>query len=336
MKWTFTASDENMKQQLEESSDSNSSAVAQPDHSRTQTKTEWATKLKEEQVSLALITNDHSTCTANRADKITAESLDDGFNLDCASVMERNWLKRWRERDEQLSWSDDIHDVQKPDHHVEEQVCSISGATTHSIRPITVQINDLLLNTTPHSTLTRLNGWEMNTIKVPFNHSVSVRLQDCEVMMLKRKMMRKRTWSERLTELNETLCVVHPVTSHPVSLIEPLQKFISSANKPLREGNEMKLSGQTTTTLTSVYIPEKSELLLDSMRTPEEQAEVKTIRTSSDNVTDQHQEFEMQILTLKVNWGWKSRLRGGLFFMLPKLEVQFMHDTKGPDQEEID
>ncbi|KAL7837544.1 hypothetical protein SRHO_G00272550 [Serrasalmus rhombeus] len=337
MKWTFTTPDENVEQQLEESSDSNSSAVAQPDHSRTQTKTEWATKLKEEQeVSLALITTDHSTCTANRADKITAESLDDGFNLDCASVMERNWLKRWRERDEQLSWSDDIHDVQKPDHHVEEQVCSISAATTHSIRPITVQINDLLLNTTPHSTLTRLNGWEMNTIKVPFNHSVSVRLQDCEVMMLKRKMMRKRTWSERLTELNETLCVVHPVTSHPVSLTEPLQKFISSANKPLREGNEMKLSGQTTTTLTSVYIPEKSELLLDSMRTPEEQAEVKTIRTSSDNVTDQHQEFEMQILTLKVNWGWKSRLRGGLFFMLPKLEVQFMHDTKGPDQEEID
>ncbi|KAL7837547.1 hypothetical protein SRHO_G00272580 [Serrasalmus rhombeus] len=282
MKWTFTASDENMKQQLEESSDSNSSAVAQPDHSRTQTKTEWATKLKEEQeVSLALITTDHSTSTANRADKITAESLDDGCNLDCASVMERNWLKCLKERDEQLSWIDIVHDVQKPDHHVEEQVCSISGATTdNNIRPITVQINDLLLNTTPHSTLTRLNEKETNTIKVPFNHSVSVRLQDCEVMMLKMKMMRKRTWSETLTELNE--------------------------------------------------------LLLDAMRTPEEQAEVKTIRTSSDNVTDQHQEFEMQILTLKVNWGWKSRLRGGLFFMLPKLEVQFMHDTKGPDQEEID
>ncbi|KAL6464763.1 hypothetical protein MHYP_G00270800 [Metynnis hypsauchen] len=345
MKWTFTASDDNVEQQLQEPSDSNSSAVAQTDHCRTYIKTEWATKLKEEQeVSLALVTTDRSTCTANRADKSATEpyceSLDDGFTLDCASVMERNWLKRLRERDEQLRWSDDVHDIQRPDHHVEEQACSISGATTENIRPITVQINDLFLNTTPHSTLIRLVEREMNTIKVPFNHSVSVRLQDCEVMILKMKMIRKRTWSERLTELNETLPVVYPVTSHPVSLIEPLQKFISSANKHLREGNEMKLSGQTTTTLTSVYIPEKSELLLDSTRTPEEQEEVKTLRTSADNnVTDQHQEFEMQILTMKVNWGRKSRektLRGGLFFMLPKLEVQFMHDTGGSDQEEIE
>ncbi|KAL6464765.1 hypothetical protein MHYP_G00270820 [Metynnis hypsauchen] len=345
MKWTFTASDDNVEQQMQEPSDSNSSAVAQPDQNRTHIKTEWATKLKEvQEVSLALVTTDRSTCTANRADKSATEpdceSLDDGFNLDCASVMERNWLKCLRERDEQLRWSDDVHDVQRPEHHVEEQACSISGATTENIRPIAVQINDLLLNTTPHSTLIRLVERETNTIKVPFNHSVSVRLQDCEVMMLKMKMMRKRTWSERLTELNETLPVVYPVTSHPVSLIEPLQKFISSANKHLREGNAMKLSGQTTTTLTSVYVPEKSELLLDSTRTPEEQEEVKTLRTSADNnVTDQHQEFEMQILTMKVNWGRKSRektLRGGLFFMLPKLEVQFMHDTGGSDQEEIE
>ncbi|KAL7843089.1 hypothetical protein AOLI_G00246010 [Acnodon oligacanthus] len=339
MKWTFTASDENV-----EPSDSHSSAVAQTDHHWTQIKTDWVTKLKEEQeVSLALVPTDRSACTANRADKSAPEpdcqSLHDGFNLDCASVMERNWLKHFRFGDEQLRWSDDLHDVQRPDHHVEEQVCSISGATTDNIRPITVQINDLLLNTAPHSTLIRLDERETNTIKVPFNHGVSVRLQDCEVLMLKMKMMRKRTWSERLTELNEILPVVHPVTSHRVFLIEPLQKFISSANKHLREGNELKLSGQTTTTLTSVYIPEKSELLLDSVRTLEEQEEVKTIRTSSDNnVTDQYQEFEVQILTLKVNWGRKSRektLRGGLFFMLPKLEVQFMQDTRGTDQEEI-
>ncbi|KAL6464739.1 hypothetical protein MHYP_G00270560 [Metynnis hypsauchen] len=344
MKWTFTASDENVEQQLQEPSNSHSSAVAQTDHSRTQIKTEWVTKLKEEQeVSLALVTTDHSTCTANRADKSATEpdceSLDDGFNLDFASVMERNWLKCLRERDEQLRWSDNIHDVQRPDHHAEEQVCSISGTTTDNIQPITVQINDLLLNTTPHSTLIRLDERETKTIKVPFNHSFSVRLQDCEVMMLKMKMMRKRTWSGRLTELNETLPVVHPLISHLYTLMEPLQNSIASANKDLMKGDEVKLSGQTTTTLTSVYIPEKSDLLLDSMRRPEEQEEVKTIRTFSDNIRDQYQEFEMQILTMKVNWGRKSRekmLRGGLFFMLPKLEVQFMHDALLSDQEEME
>ncbi|KAL7837520.1 hypothetical protein SRHO_G00272310 [Serrasalmus rhombeus] len=321
MKWTFTASDENVQQQLQEPNDSNSSAVAQTDHSRTQIKTEWATKLKEEQeVSLALVTTDHSTCTANRADKSYTEPdcVDDGFNLDCAAVIERNWLKRFRFRDEQLRLSDDLHDVQRPDHHVEEQ--------------------DLLLNTTPHSTLIRLNEKETNTMKVPFNHSVSGRLQDCEVMML--KMMRKRTWSERLTELNETLPAIHHLTSRPVSLMEPLQSSVGSANKPLRERNEMNLSGQTTATPTSLYIPEKSELLLDSMRTPEEQEKVKTTRTCFDHtIRDQHQEYEVKFMTMRINFGRKSRektLRGGLFFMLPKLEVQFMQDALLSDQEETE
>ena len=51
MKLTFPASDENVEQQLKEPIDSNSSTVAQTDHCRTKIKTEWATKLKEEQGS---------------------------------------------------------------------------------------------------------------------------------------------------------------------------------------------------------------------------------------------------------------------------------------------
>ncbi|KAL7843069.1 hypothetical protein AOLI_G00245810 [Acnodon oligacanthus] len=140
--------------------------------------------------------------------------------------------------------------------------------------------------------------------------------------------------------LEETLPAVHPLTSHLYALMEPLQSSISSANKHLMKGDEVKLSGQTTTTLTSVYIPEKSELLLDSVRTLEEEQEVRTIRTCSDNsIRDQHQEYELQILSMKVNWGRKSRekmLRGGLFFMLPKLEVQFMQDALLSDQEEME